>query len=268
MLPKDEWLDAAQQLKPGRSRRLPHHCGGGSPLVVYANADGWSCWCHRCQEGGSVAKELTKEERLAKLTGQANADAEVEADLDPPWPPVRNPEDWPQNAQAWLLRAGFSFNDIRKHGWFYHRKSDRVVLPILSGSEVIFWTARAVEFKDRAKYLMPTFADRSKIVARYGSGPTLVLCEDILSAAKVGMNGVTAWALLGTKVPPGVLVELMRWPGPILVWLDPDDPGQAGARKIRKTLAAAGIDSRNVVSSKDPKLLFHSEIQEVLRAYV
>ena len=44
------------------------------------------------------------------------------------------------------------------------------------------------------------------------------------------------------------------------VWLDPDPPGQKAALRICKTLRSLGMQVRNIVSAKDPKLHTREEI--------
>ena len=79
---------------------------------------------------------------------------------------------------------------------------------------------------------------------------------------KVGLVA-EGWAVLGTKVSDHMVSELLKRKR-CNVWLDPDAAGQRGATKICKQLRAYGLEVRNIVSQRDPKLHSRSEIQEIL----
>jgi len=112
--------------------------------------------------------------------------------------------------------------------------------------------------------------DKAEVLCSWGSAPSPTLCEDILSAYKIGLVG-EGWSLLGTKVSPKIIRMLIERGGRVNVWMDNDLPprhsinrGQIAARKIIATLNAYGIKTRNIVSDRDPKLLFREQIKELL----
>lgn len=80
---------------------------------------------------------------------------------------------------------------------------------------------------------------------------------------KVGLVA-EGWAIMGTRVSDHVVSELLKRKQPVNVWLDPDAAGQKGAAKICKQLRSFGLEVRNIVSQRDPKLHSRSEIQEIL----
>lgn len=82
---------------------------------------------------------------------------------------------------------------------------------------------------------------------------------------KVGLVA-EGWAVLGTKVSDHMVSELIKRRQPVNVWLDPDAAGRRGAAKICKQLRAYGLQVRDIVSQRDPKLHSRSEIQEILNA--
>lgn len=119
------------------------------------------------------------------------------------------------------------------------------------------------------KYLGPDMG-KSRAIPKWGSAPTIVLTEDILSAYKVGLDH-EGWAMLGTSLSDHHLSELMKTGKPVDVWLDNDLPpkhlinrGQVAAKKVLARLRAVGIPARNIVSTKDPKLMSRVEIKELL----
>lgn len=266
MLDPADFLDAAQAQAEGKSSRIPHWCGAGTPLTVTHKAEGWSAWCYRCQEKGWVPKPLpTLAEKAARKAAQRDADGAVERDPRPPMPPIFDVQQWPLPARVWLYKAGLFVEDIAQLGAYYHEKTGRVVLPVMQDGAVAFWQARSVDGR-MPKYLNPR-VDRSSLVAQYGAGPCIVLTEDILSAYRVGM-ATEAWSLLGVRLATPVLARLLKDGRPVLVWLDndpvPNNPGQAAAAVIMRTLTNVGIKCHNIVTEKDPKLYSRAEVKEVV----
>ena len=126
-----------------------------------------------------------------------------------------------------------------------------------------FYQARAYQRGRLPKYLGPT-PRPPKLLARWGTAAVPTLTEDILSAAKIGMVA-EGWAVLGTTVSDHMVAELMKR-GRCNVWLDPDAAGRRGAAKIGKRLRAYGVEVRDIVSVRDPKLHTFQEIKDYLTA--
>lgn len=124
----------------------------------------------------------------------------------------------------------------------------------------MFYQARAFQ-KDRfPKYLGPT-PRPPKLMPAWGSFAVPTLTEDMLSAMKIGLVA-EGWAVLGTRVSDHQVSELMRRGGRCNVWLDPDAAGRRGAGKIIKQLRAYGLEVRDILSERDPKLHTRDEIKE------
>lgn len=252
-------LTPYQYLAPGQSARAGHECGDGKPVQVSRDGARLTAWCHRCRESWSLRLEETQEQRLARLRAWAVGDAAVQDTPAPPEPRVTDVGQWPELARVWLHRAGLSRADIGRIGAYYHAPSDRVVLPFTG-----YWLARAYPDPGKPgrfpKYLAPTVRPKS-LILRYGPGTgPIVLVEDALSAIKVGKVADT-WALLGTRMPPAYFTEILNSGRPVLTYLDPDPPGQAAALEIRQQLRRFGVQVRNVLSERDPKLYHTEEIR-------
>lgn len=76
--------------------------------------------------------------------------------------------------------------------------------------------------------------------------------------------------MLGTALPHELLARILRSGKPVNVWLDNDLPplhllnrGQMAAVKVVKQLRAMGVDVRNIVTLKDPKLIHLDEIRKL-----
>jgi DNA primase len=167
---------------------------------------------------------------------------------------VYDVDDWPIAARLWFFKAGLSRADIGNLNAYWHVPSERVVLQYQD-----FWIARALDKQRQPKYLSGD--RRPELIVRWGSAPVPTLCEDILSAYKVGLVA-EGWAVLGTKIPDAVVAALLQRRS-ANVWLDPDPAGQRAAARITRQLKAYGVTVRNITSARDPKLhtledIFHA----------
>lgn len=57
-LHQSEWLDDAKRVPVGQKRRVYHGAEITAAMDVWNNEDSWSCYCHRCHQGGKVYKEF------------------------------------------------------------------------------------------------------------------------------------------------------------------------------------------------------------------
>jgi len=259
-----EWLHLAEQLERGGKAMHKHTCGDGSKLLV-ENADaGFKAWCYRCSIGGfKPHPQPSLSERIAALREQRSADEKVEADPRPPMPANFDPSTWPLEPRVWLYKSGLSNATIKAHGFYWCDRIKRVVLPVLNGSKLVYWQARGFD-KDRPKYLNPKIDKPVYKSGPYGATGPIVLVEDILSAVKIG-QGYTAWARLGTgPLDDALLVELASTGRPVAVWLDPDDAGIKGRKRMAGQLRALGVSVRIIYAEQDPKYYSLDQIKELL----
>lgn len=255
----DEYLKYAENLAVGQSVRAKH-CNNNRTMIVSRDENFISAYCFRCGGRGYKQEQESLADRIGRIAREHSADAEARASLDLPEPRVYALNEWPRSAALWLYRSGFSPSMIERLGAYWCPSLGRVVLPIMEDDRVVFWQARSVRRKP--KIIAPRLP-RQGVVAKYGRGDTLVLCEDILSAAKVGQV-TEAWSLLGTKMLPDILTKILDSNKPVIVWLDGDEAGQTGATKIQRALRAYGVVVRNIVTPKDPKMYSRAYIEELL----
>lgn len=258
MLDPQSWLPQAQELTLGQRRRVDHDCGTGRTMVVAATPEGWNAYCWRCSDKGfKPAPTPSLAERIARLKEKEAVDDDARRTLAPPLPADFNPSDWPLYARVWLYRAGLSNDSINAAGLYYNGRLDRVVLPVFQMGKLVYWQARGFD-KGRAKYINPS-VDKSKLAARFGSGDTLVLTEDFLSAVRVG-EVTEAWSILGTALSDALAADIAAAKKPVAIWLDPDGAGRKARGKILRTLSLLGVDARIIRTDTDPKLYSLEEI--------
>jgi len=177
-----------------------------------------------------------------------------------PSPAVTDPQQWPDTARVWLYKAGLSNDDIIRLGAYWHEDTQRVVLPVYRGSEVVYWQARDVSWtrkSRRPKYINP-IVDKSRLCAKYGTGPVILLTEDILSAFRCS-RVTEAWALMGTALAPGVLADLLQQKKPVVAMFDPDAGGQKANTATFKRLGLMGVPFWIARPKRDPKYLTKEE---------
>lgn len=239
---------------------MAHDCGDGRTLIVNHKDTGYSGYCFRCSDDGfQPHPQPSLAERISRLRAVEGAEQAAEADSRPPMPAEFNPSVWPLRARVWLYQAGLSNDRIHELGFYYNERLDRVVMPVLDGPNVRYWQARGFD-KDRPKYLNPPI---DKPLFKVGSGPVLVLTEDMLSAVRVG-EVTEAWSVLGTAADDTKIAAIIATGKPVRVWLDPDSAGLKGRRKLVSKLRAYGVDATAIKTAKDPKFYSSQEIRQLV----
>jgi hypothetical protein len=162
----------------------------------------------------------------------------------------------PAVALQWLYRYQVTDKEIHDHGICWNPAKDCLVLPVFDGSRLVVTNSRYFgDNPDHPKYVTKGYKNQHfKLFPRDGN--TLVLCEDYLSALRVGRK-YSAIPLLGAHVPLDLVLPLLGRYSCILVWLDPDKRLEAikAANRISQY-----ISSRAVLSDRDPKEYTDEEI--------
>lgn len=258
MLAPQSWLHLAAGVRDGHSVRVNHDCGQGRTLKITRDAGGLRAFCFRCNDSGrGPAPVETLADKLRKIQELGQADSVLQKLRGKPEPAEYDVDRWEPNARLWFFRAGLSREDIGALRAYWHAPSGRVVLQYGD-----FWIARAIQKWQKPKYLSGDLP--AGLVVRWGTAGTPTLCEDMLSAYKVGKVGY-GWAVLGTKLSPTYIAAIFETGSTTVnTWLDPDAAGQRAASKIGQQLRAYGLTVRNIVSQRDPKLHTLQEIQDAL----
>lgn len=259
----EEFVPLAQNLRVGHSMRADHSCMGVSDgtLMITREVGALSCYCFRCGGKGYAPQQESLGEKLARMRAQQVADEQAQSSLALPGPWVESLREWPRLAGLWLYRSGFSPSMIERLRAYWCPSMGRVVLPIYQDGKPIFWQARACDGRT-PKILSPKMP-RLGVVGKYGTGDTLVLTEDTLSACKVSYV-TEAWSLLGTKLLDKPLTEIIQTQREVVVWLDGDKAGRDGRDRVVSKLRAYGVNVRSITTPKDPKLYTRDEIRELI----
>lgn len=268
-LDPSEWLPTAQALPVGGRARVAHQCGEGNSLLITREQDKCTAYCFRCGGTGFHREHESLADKIDRTKREAQADAVAQASAELPEPRVYDTKAWPLADKVWFFKMGLSLAMIAELGLYWCPDLGRVVLPIMRGDQLVFWQARS---QTRAPKWMAPLIPKQGLTARFGvgKGDRIVLTEDALSAYKVGLV-TESWSLLGTKLHPQVLDELIRTGKHVSTWLDNDtgrrngrNPGQEAAAQIGARLRAFGVDYSNVVSDHDPKKYNADDIRRML----
>lgn len=257
-LADNDWLPYVERMKSGSRIRVAHDCGEGKPLLISKDSTKTTAYCFRCGGTGFKKEHESLQDRLVRVHTEQVSERRVRATVELPEPRVYDTKEWPLKDKVWFFKMGLSLRMIGELKLYWCPAIGRVVLPIMEGDNPVYWTARSSE--RQPKWLTPD-VPKDGLVARFGvdTGDTIVLCEDPLSACKIGLV-TEAWSLLGTKLHNKVLAQLHRSGKRVATWLDDDkgrsngiNPGQKAAEEIGARLRAFGMDYRNIKSPKDPK---------------
>ena len=174
----------------------------------------------------------------------------------------------PAAAWKWLLQYGLSYQYWRPFVG-YSEAHDRLVITF--GTPVKFSIGRAMQARQADG--KPTrkwrfWGDGHSYVEILGWVPgekprTLVVVEDIISAHKVAQV-TPALCLFGTNVHDLAIKEMVKYNGPVVLWLD-EDQFQNLPKKIGRLQTFIKHPVRWVRTPKDPKEYNLEEIKEILK---
>lgn len=269
---RSSWVHLLPQVPAGSRARLEHDCGGGRTLLVTHDSEGHHAWCFRCGEGDFVpAPTPSLSERLAALERARSAEVRASSSVALPEPrqyDFTHAGGVPLAARVWLYKAGLSNDDIEAMGIYYHEPTQRVIMPVMRDGECIYWQGRDPTWtrsSRRPKYINPP-VDKYSLCAKYGSGPVIVLTEDMLSAYRVA-RVTEAWSIMGTALAPGVLAELLQQRKPVVLMFDPDAGGQKANSSVYRTLSMLGVPVRIARTERDPKYLSKEQTCDLLKSF-
>lgn len=252
------WLQACKRLAVGQTARF-RCCGRTPAAVLYNKPDAWQLWCHRCKTSLSERKQyvsLVQPEVLprvlpapAQLIQIPQTSAELQAQL-----------------YGFLVSKGIM--PEMAGAVYYSEQLKRLVWDLQNGT----YLARALHSYQAPKWVM-LGQPAQYAAAQPLQHPTeqVVLTEDWLSALKIQWVSkkyssvpVTAVSLLGTRLSLALKASLIQMNKPVLLMLDNDEAGWAGAKMVQRTLKPF-LPVHDRVLRDDPKACHISEILEGLR---
>lgn len=270
------WLQACKRLAVGQTARF-RCCGRTPAAVLYNKPDAWQMYCHRCKESLSERKQyvsLVQPEVLpkvlpapAKLIQIHQTSAELQAQL-----------------YGFMVSKGIM--PEMAGAVYYSEQLKRLVWDLQNGTYLAralhqYQQPKWVQLGQPAQYAMAQTSrlstpkttqslSESSAQCTQTASSAVVLTEDWLSALKVSWvatkycsEPVTAVALLGTRLSLPLKAKLIQLGKPVLLMLDNDEAGWAGAKMVQRTLKPF-LPVHDRVLRDDPKACNTSEILEGL----
>lgn len=269
-LDKDSFYDEAMALQMGGQDYIPHEgCTTNRKLWIYRRAKGVGGYCNKCG-----AKRFVPYGRrsLDKLAINRAVQKEIYTRTTDP---ITLPDDFtssiPALSACWLYLAALTDPIIQSYNIGYSPSLKRVVLPCYDEAGTLtFYQARATDARLKPKYLNKGNHAKSDSLfrswcypgqAQPNPGGTVTVCEDILSAIRVGRYS-PAVSVFGTNLSL-TQANALRDFGTAILWLDADRAGQRGTTAMRSTWQWFGT-VRFIRTPVDPKCCTNRRILEEL----
>lgn len=261
-----EWLDLAQKVPVGQSRRYFHGAETRPNLVVYNNATSYSAWCHSCQTSGYKPKQVLQAvpEAPPQLHKYLSAsDCVTLSEL------ARGHSEKFKRLVLLLHKKRMSTALIAPYKPVYNLLDNRLVFTF-NGNSV----GRDCTERHHAKWFhyqsTSTPLDFLYLQGEntYSTREPLILVEDLFSAIKV--NRYTGYSTLwcqGTYVSDAI-IGFITYPSrvfyPVLAF-DGDSAGDKARRTASKRLGIRGVEfsAVEVPDDLDPKDLSCTELNEL-----
>ena len=258
----------------GQRTRVNHvssDCTGGSnAMTVERKEDGVYAKCFRCGAYGRNVEGKLRHffpKEASSITGEHHS-----IDVTMPRDCTTDVRSWPNKASAWVRRARVTDKEVIDHGISYSERLGRVVIPISNGPEFIGFIARKIFDEDEGPkyYIRTKEPDKMVFTINNGVGHNewVVLCEDVLSAIRIGRH-VPSCAILGTDTSDYALSVLTRDKKYGIVFLDYDNSIVIKkSRKLKNKLELL-LDKVYLVNIKiDPKNIPDTELLDILNTYI
>ena len=258
-----DWLEDAKHLPVGGKARIRHGFESRTNLMIFNNADSWSCWCFACNAGGKVKKDspvLTIEKVIPNKPTMLPADAVDLMDA-----PVAAQE----ISHAYLGRRGIAHFMLGEGiALKYSESVQRVCLEMYgncySGRALCPNPVKAITYSVDGN-TPPKFGIHPKDSPMW-EGRTVVLTEDYLSALKVRhamQDSVVAVSIQGSGIGKHLIAKLLE--SKVLIMLDGDAAGVKGSKDIfGKLRGLVDVAVINTPTGKDPKNLSSQELRSLL----
>lgn len=250
-LRRGDWLHLAKQLRVGESTKVVHpdDLGARPSMTVSNHPDRWSAWCFRRNKGGVVFKDA-----VFSLTAPAQStDLALPGDMVPIG-------DLQYHERQAIGRFIISKNVSDRYlpPLYYSESRQRLLLEV--GPDT--YMGRDLTEDSGAKWVNYRYVPH--LIG--GRGHILVLVEDPLSFYKLlyALQGTDhrPVALLGTRIRPQTMRELLKCGREAVVMLDGDAAGRRAAPKVARELRGFGIPASivDLPDGDDPKDLQIGEL--------
>jgi len=166
--------------------------------------------------------------------------------------------------KAWIDQYNITEEQRGSYLIGYSPSKKRIILPYYVDGTLVGYQSRRCD-NDKRKYLTYGFKDCTFQSQKWrASTNKVVLCEDIISAIKIG-EVAHSFALMTTSLKnQDEFKRMLKYiTDEVYIWMDPDGPGQKATIKLEKSLRSL-FRTHIIKSNKDPKYYSTDEIRGYL----
>lgn len=256
----------ASQVPINQRRKMAHHCGDGTPLMLGQTEEILWWKCYRCQPTARVQeKTLTLEQRTLLLASDTKMMSQKSVAF-----PQDSTSVLPVTALSYLGVRNVSASVATSRGVKYSPSMDRMLIPQYNGDKLISIGARLMKWRRgdvRPKFLtLGGQGSAVPICINACDNPledVLVLTEDLLSSWAVA-KVLTSASVVSTSMNSVQVSTLLDNYPRVIVWLDGDKAGEDGSVAIRRTLELLGKEVMDIWTPLDPKYYSITELTMIL----
>lgn len=111
------------------------------------------------------------------------------------------------------------------------RWKDRIIIPVIENSQIIYFQGRSISDELQPKYLNPT-AEKEHVILnkeKFEKDKHIIITEGLLDAMSIGFQGT---ACLGASITDDFITLLLKYSPKIVIALDNDTTGYVKLRKL------------------------------------
>lgn len=243
--------------------------GGSNAMVVERKDDGVYAKCFRCGNYGrsieGKPRHFFSKEETKKHGGHSVSSIAMPRDCQ------AYGRSWPSQARLWIRQSRVTEEEANRHGISYSPALGRVVMPISNDGEFVGFIARRIFNEDEGPkyYIRAKQPNKMVFMVSNGNHPEcVVLCEDVLSAIRIGRH-VSSCAILGTEVSDYAINKLTCGKQNGIVFLDYDNRIVIKKSRVLKNRLELLLSKVSLVNTKtDPKNLDDKELLDILNLYI
>lgn len=288
VIPPEDFLDMAQRLEPGVSKKIAHNgCSSSAAMIISNDRKGFSATCFKCGGHGFVPHGYLSLHEQNLYRQAAEKERRKQNGSDKITLPVDFSRSIPEAGLVWLWKYGITDEEIATFHIGWSEELKRVILPVYMKGKLVYWQGRSVSPAVKPKYLNigsktngTVYFSRHAPRTRRQAGDikaeskshqlhddvlnTIVLVEDVLSAIKVG-RCTTAVSFLGSSINSSAYAMLRSY-SRVRLWYD-NDPAGEKARSIYRRVFGGLVPADDIRTPLDPKCYSTRKIQEILDAH-
>jgi hypothetical protein len=225
----------------------------GDNLSIYSDGHSYCYGCGYYKNGSALHRFVSKENysQMERHHVYLPSDSNIE---------------YPQRALEWINQYELNRNDLLANNVVWSESKERLYFPVYGNEGLLAYQGRYFGNSSTDKKWWGK-GDFKNIFPFYGAASrSLVLVEDVVSAVKLSRVtqslwlsgnhvGADRWKRLFKLIPKGLQC---------IIWLDPDM--YTKSIKEGRLGASYGLNTKSILSDKDPKEHSFEEIKRILNA--